>query len=35
MNGFWEKLWQMIVDSNLLNLIGAIGILLIGWLAAL
>ncbi|MBQ4337706.1 MAG: mechanosensitive ion channel [Lentisphaeria bacterium] len=35
MREFLEKLWQMILDSNLLNLVGGIGILLIGWLIAL
>lgn len=35
MKEFLQKLWQMILDSHLLSLIGAIGILLIGWLFAL
>lgn len=35
MENFFEKVWQMIVDSSLLNVVGAIAILLIGWLIAL
>ena len=35
MKEFFQKLWQMILDSHLLSLVGAIGILLIGWLFAL
>lgn len=32
---FFKQLWQMIVDSNLLNVLGAVVILVIGWLIAL
>ena len=35
MQNFFKQLWQMIVDSNLLNVIGAVAILVIGWLLAL
>ena len=35
MENFFKQLWQMIVDSNLLNVVGAIAILVIGWLIAL
>ena len=35
MQNFFKQLWQMIVESNLLNVIGAIAILVIGWLIAL
>ncbi len=35
MTDFIKQIWQMIVDSNLLYIIGAILILLIGWLIAL
>ena len=35
MENFFEKVWQMIVDSSLLNVVGAIAVLLIGWLIAL
>ncbi|MBO5761483.1 MAG: hypothetical protein J6S53_08075, partial [Lentisphaeria bacterium] len=35
MENFFEKVWQMIVDSSLLNVMGAIAILLLGWLIAL
>lgn len=35
MKTFLQETWQMIVDSNLLNVLGAILILLIGWLIAL
>ena len=35
MENFFKQLWQMIVDSNLLNVVGAIAILIIGWLIAL
>ena len=35
MQNFFKQLWQMIVESNLLNVVGAIAILVIGWLIAL
>ena len=35
MNDFFTRIWQIIVESNLLNVTGAILILLIGYLAAL
>ncbi|MBR2365234.1 MAG: mechanosensitive ion channel [Lentisphaeria bacterium] len=35
MEKFFEKVWKMIVDSSLLNVVGAIAILLVGWLIAL
>ena len=35
MQEFFQQVWQMIVESNLLNVIGAIAILFIGWLIAL
>ncbi|MBO4632749.1 MAG: hypothetical protein J5858_12565, partial [Lentisphaeria bacterium] len=35
MQNFFKQLWQMIVDSNLLNVVGAVAILVIGWLLAL
>ena len=35
MQNFFKQLWQMIVDSNLLNVVGAIAILIVGWLVAL
>ena len=35
MQNFFKQLWQMILDSNLLNVVGAIAILVIGWLIAL
>ncbi len=35
MNDFFKNVWQMIVESNLLNVAGAVLVLLIGWLAAL
>ena len=35
MQEFWRNLWQMLIDSNLLNLLGGIVILLVGWLIAL
>lgn len=35
MTDFIKQIWQMVVDSNLLYIIGAILILLIGWLIAL
>lgn len=35
MENFFEKVWKMIVDSSLLNVVGAIIILLVGWLIAL
>jgi len=35
MKDFFKQVWQMIVDSNLLNVVGAIAILVIGWLIAL
>lgn len=35
MSTFFENLWQMVLDSHLLHLLGGIGILLIGWLIAL
>ena len=35
MENFFEKVWQIIVDSSLLNVMGAIAILLLGWLIAL
>ncbi|MCI6287835.1 MAG: hypothetical protein MR727_03750, partial [Lentisphaeria bacterium] len=35
MKDFFKQVWQMILDSNLLNVIGAIAILVIGWLLAL
>ena len=34
MDDFFKNVWQMIVDSNVLNLIGAILVLLVGWLIA-
>ena len=34
MEDFFKNVWQMIVDSNVLNLIGAILVLLVGWLIA-
>lgn len=34
MQDFFEQIWQMIVDSRLLSIAGAILLLLIGWLAA-
>ena len=35
MQDFFKQIWQVIVDSNLLNVVGAVLILLIGWLIAL
>ncbi|MBQ6596384.1 MAG: mechanosensitive ion channel [Lentisphaeria bacterium] len=35
MGDFFKQVWQMIVDSNLLNIVGAVVILLVGWLLAL
>ena len=35
MKDFFKQVWQMILDSNLLNVVGAIAILVIGWLLAL
>ncbi len=35
MQDFFTQVWQMIVESKLLNILGAIAILLIGWLLAL
>ena len=35
MNDFFKQIWQIIVESNLLNVVGAILVLLTGYLAAL
>ena len=35
MKDFFKQIWKMILDSNLLNVVGAIAILIIGWLLAL
>lgn len=35
MQNFFQQIWQVIVDSNLLNILGAVVILVIGWLIAL
>ena len=35
MGEFFKNVWQMILDSNLLSVLGALAILLIGWLIAL
>ena len=35
MKEFLKNVWQLLIDSNLLNLLGGIVILLIGWLLAL
>lgn len=35
MKDFFTQIWKMILDSNLLNVIGAVAILIIGWLLAL
>ena len=35
MHEFFNQVWQMLIASNLLNIIGAVLILLIGWLVAL
>lgn len=35
MNDFFKQIWQIVVESNLLNVTGAILVLLIGYLAAL
>lgn len=35
MQDFFQQIWKVIVDSNLLNIIGAVAILGIGWLVAL
>ena len=34
MKEFLKNVWQLLIDSNLLNLLGGIVILLIGWLLA-
>ena len=35
MKDFFQQIWQVIVESNLLNILGAVAILVIGWLIAL
>ena len=35
MKDFFKQVWKMILDSNLLNVVGAIAILIIGWLLAM
>lgn len=35
MQDFFQQIWKVIVDSNLLNILGAVAILVIGWLVAL
>ena len=35
MNEFFKQIWQIIVESNLLNVTGAILVLLVGYLVAL
>ena len=34
MEEFFENIWKMIVESNVLQLIGALLLLLVGWLVA-
>ena len=35
MTEFFKQIWQMVIDSNFLYIVGAVLILLIGWLIAL
>ncbi len=35
MSSFFQQIWQIIIDSNLLNVTGAVIVLLVGYLAAL
>ena len=34
MKEFFDQFWQIILDSNLLNLLAAVLVLLLGWLIA-